>query len=50
MSHVYRALASVFPTDRISDDDAVVAGYAPDSPIALGGKMWDCAQRQRSKP
>jgi FAD/FMN-containing dehydrogenase len=36
MSNVYRALASVFPTDRVSDDNAVLAGYAADSAIAPG--------------
>ena len=36
MEHLYRALASVFPADRMSDDETVLAGYAADSAIAPG--------------
>jgi len=36
MSDLYRALASVFPKDRITDDEVVLAGYAADSAIAPG--------------
>ncbi|MBW2311515.1 MAG: FAD-binding oxidoreductase [Deltaproteobacteria bacterium] len=36
MSDLYRALASVFPADRVSGDETVLAGYAADSAIAPG--------------
>jgi len=36
MSELYRALASVFPNERISDDEAVLTGYGADSSIPPG--------------
>jgi FAD/FMN-containing dehydrogenase len=36
MNGLYRALASLFPEDRISDDEAVLAGYSADSAIPPG--------------
>ena len=33
MRELYRALSSVFPKDRISGDEAVLAGYSADSSI-----------------
>ena len=36
MSELFRALSSVFPKDRISDDETVLAGYAADGAIAQG--------------
>lgn len=36
MSELSRALSSVFPKDRISDDETVLAGYAADAAIAPG--------------
>jgi len=36
MSELFRALSSVFPKDRISDDETVLAGYAADGAIAPG--------------
>ena len=36
MSELFRALSSVFPKDRISDDETVLAGYASDGAIAPG--------------
>ena len=36
MSELFRALSSVFPKDRISDDEVVLAGYGADAAIAPG--------------
>ncbi len=36
MRELYRALSSVFPKDRISEDEAVLAGYSADSSIPPG--------------
>ncbi|MCD4716790.1 MAG: FAD-binding oxidoreductase [Desulfobacterales bacterium] len=36
MSELFRAFSSVFPKDRISDDETVLAGYAADGAIAPG--------------
>lgn len=36
MSELRNALQSVFPGDRVSDDEAVLSGYAADSAIAPG--------------
>ena len=40
MTELYRALACVFPKDRISDDEAVLSGYAADSAIAPGSATF----------
>jgi len=36
MGELFRAFSSVFPKDRISDDETVLAGYAADGAIAPG--------------
>jgi len=40
MNELYRELASVFPKDRISDDEAVLAGYSADSAIPPGSATF----------
>lgn len=37
---MHRELASLFPKDRISDDEAVLAGYAADSAIPPGSATF----------
>ena len=36
MNDLIKALSSVFPKDRVSDDEAVLAGYGADSSIPPG--------------
>ncbi|MFH1488863.1 MAG: hypothetical protein ABII06_08165, partial [Pseudomonadota bacterium] len=38
MRELYRALSSLFPGDRISDDESVLAGYGADSSVPPGSE------------
>lgn len=53
MNDLYRALASVFPADRLTGDDAVLAGYAADSAIAPGSATlpgWIALSKHAERP